>query len=114
MKLLVNLSAKRFFKLFLYITLGGPVIVGIVMLLSVVTGLSEFLFIPMLYLLNWYFTPIHLFFGDYFVRISEFGMNPQGFRGYGAAIGFYVALSYIIANIIGRFAGEKTHTKINS
>ena len=114
MTFFLHKQSKRFFRLFLYITLGGPVIVGIIMILSVVTGLSEYLFIPMLYLLNWYFTPIHIFFGDYFVRISEFGMNPQGIRGYAAAICFYIVASYVVANIIEWFTKDKNNAGKNS
>ncbi|HTK81972.1 MAG TPA: hypothetical protein VL633_06750 [Bacteroidota bacterium] len=79
------------------------------MILSIPTGLSYYLFVPMLYFLNFYFTPVHAIFGDYFVRISEFGMNPQGIRGYVAAICFYAAVSYAAANILALFRSKNTH-----
>ena len=107
---MINPTAIRFFKLFLLITLGGPLVVGVLMLISVPTGLSYVIFLPLLYCLNFYFTPIHAIFGDQFVRVGEFGMNPQGMQGYVAAVVFYIGASYAAANLLGAFLGRKKIT----
>lgn len=108
MNAFVNKSATRFFRLFLFLTLGLPILAVLLLWGIHFLGLYDpDLFAMSLVLGAAYFAPVHFLFGSGILPVHEFGPDP-GVSGFAASVLFYVAVSYVLGNAIGAFVGKKS------
>ena len=108
MKLFINQTASRCFKVFLILTVGLPILVFLVYIALFklgVAGAAEEMAGLLLITFFICFTPINFLFGDNIMPVDSLGPEP-GVLGVIVSILFYVVVSFILGTVIG-FVLEK-------